>query len=163
MAYYFSSTSASLLSNRIHTTYFLISVLWKHPWFQLHVCVCPYIFLKVWSYSLYILTAIFDRSDLEVNYLAIEEDYLNLSSSVIYIVWKKSFLPTTLCVIFMILVSLFFSINVVFVLLKMSKNMFWVVARLSQRLKSTFFEIFSSLRVSFRDPPLKNISKHPWF
>ena len=39
----------------------------------------------------------------------------------------------------------FFSINVFFVLLKMSKNVFWVVARLPQRLKSTFFEIFSSL------------------
>ena len=31
----------------------------------------------------------------------------------------------------------------------------WVVAQLPQRLKSTFFEIFSSLRVSFRDPPLE--------
>ena len=30
----------------------------------------------------------------------------------------------------------------VFVLLKMLKNVFWVVARLPQRLKSTFFEIF---------------------
>ena len=38
----------------------------------------------------------------------------------------------------------FFSINVFFVLLKMSKNVFWVVARLPQRLKSTFFEIFSN-------------------
>ena len=34
----------------------------------------------------------------------------------------------------------------VFALLKMSKNGFWVVARLPQRLKSTFLEIFSSLR-----------------
>ena len=38
----------------------------------------------------------------------------------------------------------FFSINVFFVLLKMSKNVFWVVARLPQRLKSTFFENFSN-------------------
>ena len=38
----------------------------------------------------------------------------------------------------------FFSINVFFVLLKMSKSVFWVVARLPQRLKSTFFDIFSN-------------------
>ena len=38
----------------------------------------------------------------------------------------------------------FFLHNVFFVLLKMSKNVFWVVARLPQRLKSTFFEIFSN-------------------
>ena len=31
----------------------------------------------------------------------------------------------------------------------------WVVARLPQRLKSTFFENFSSIRFPFRDPPLK--------
>ena len=40
----------------------------------------------------------------------------------------------------------FFLHNVIFALLKMSKNVFWVVARLPQRLKSTFFGIFSSLR-----------------
>ena len=39
----------------------------------------------------------------------------------------------------------FFLHNVPFVLLKMSKNAFYMVVRLPQRLKSTFFEIFSSL------------------
>ena len=32
----------------------------------------------------------------------------------------------------------------------------------SQRLKSTFFEIFSSLRVPFGGPPLKNIDFRPF-
>ena len=36
----------------------------------------------------------------------------------------------------------------------------WVVARLPQRKKSTFFEIFSSLRVFFGDPPLIFFSKN---
>ena len=40
-----------------------------------------------------------------------------------------------LCVIFMILVTL--------------KNVFWVVARLPQRLKSTFFEIFAYFETYF--------------
>ena len=34
-----------------------------------------------------------------------------------------------------------------------------VVAQLPQRLKSMFFEILYSIRVSFRDPPLENFSK----
>ena len=64
-------------------------------------------------------------------------------------------------VIFMILVSLFFSINVFFVHLKMSKYVFWVVARLPQRLKSKFFEIFSSLQCGPIGiaAPLKNFKK----
>ena len=45
----------------------------------------------------------------------------------------------------------FFSPYCVFALLKMSKNVFWVVARLHQRLKSTFLEIFSSLYWSVRN------------
>ena len=36
----------------------------------------------------------------------------------------------------------------------------WVVARLPQRLKSTFSEIFSSLWVAFGDRPLENFSKN---
>ena len=44
--------------------------------------------------------------------------------------------------------------------LKRKKNPMcaWVVAQFPQRLKSTFFEIFSSLQVTFfRDPPFKKI------
>ena len=44
--------------------------------------------------------------------------------------------PYTLCLIFMTLVSVF-SPKCIFALLKMSKNVYWVVARLPQRLKST--------------------------
>ena len=33
----------------------------------------------------------------------------------------------------------------------------WVVARLPQRLKSMFFENFSSLRVPFGNPPLEKM------
>ena len=43
-------------------------------------------------------------------------------------------------------------------LMKMSKNVFWVVARLPQRLKSTLFEIFFSLcsvRKNFNQLPLR--------
>ena len=47
----------------------------------------------------------------------------------------------------------------VFVLLKMSKNVFWVVARLPQRLKSTFFEIFSSLHWSLQGRSIRKIFK----
>ena len=36
----------------------------------------------------------------------------------------------------------------------------WVVARLPQRLKAMIFEIFSSFRVSFGDPPLENFSEN---
>ena len=36
----------------------------------------------------------------------------------------------------------------------------WVVARLRQRLKLTFFEIFSSLKVPFGDPLLEKVSKN---
>ena len=42
----------------------------------------------------------------------------------------------------------------------MSKNVFWVVARLPQRLKSTLFEIFSILRVPFGHPPFEKISNN---
>ena len=43
----------------------------------------------------------------------------------------------------------FFLHIVFFVLLKMSKNAFWVVAGLPQRLKSGLYEIYSSLRWPF--------------
>ena len=59
------------------------------------------------------------------------------------------FLGAPLCVISMILVSLE---NVT----KYSH----VVARLPQRLKSTLFEIFSTLRVPFGHPPFKKISNN---
>ena len=36
----------------------------------------------------------------------------------------------------------------------------WVVARLPQRLKATFFEFFSSLQYSFGDSPLEKFSKN---
>ena len=36
----------------------------------------------------------------------------------------------------------------------------WVVARLPQRLRSMFFENFSSLQFSFGDPLLENFSKN---
>ena len=52
----------------------------------------------------------------------------------------------------------FFLHNVFFVVLKMSKNAFCVVARLPQRLKSTFFEKFSSLRW-----PLQGLSVQIFF
>ena len=44
--------------------------------------------------------------------------------------------------------------------LKMSKNVFCVVARLPQRLKSMFFEIFSSLRWPLRDSFVRKFSKN---
>ena len=52
-----------------------------------------------------------------------------------------------LCLIFMILVSL-----------ENVKKYSHVVARLPQRLKSTLFEIFSTLRVPFWHPPFEKIS-----
>ena len=52
------------------------------------------------------------------------------------LIGKKHAYTYALCVIFMILVSL-----------EMSKYVLWVVVRLPQRLKSTLFETFSSLRV----------------
>ena len=56
---------------------------------------------------------------------------------------------TTLCLIFMILVSL-----------ENVKKYSHVVARLPQRLKSTLFEIFSTLRVPFGHPPFEKISNN---
>ena len=58
----------------------------------------------------------------------------------------------------MILVSLF-SPYCVFALLKMSKNVFCVVARLHQRLKSRFFENFLHSAGPFGTAPLKKIKK----
>ena len=46
----------------------------------------------------------------------------------------------------------------VFALLKMSKNVFWVVARLPQILKSTFFEI-----LFFTPGPLRRSSTRKFF
>ena len=57
----------------------------------------------------------------------------------------------------------FFLHNVSCSLFKMSKNVFWVVARLPQRLKSTFFEIFSSLRWALRDRSIRKFFKKCWF
>ena len=54
-----------------------------------------------------------------------------------------------LCLIFMILVSL-----------ENVKKYSHVVARLPQRLKSTLFEIFSTLRVPFGHPPFEKISNN---
>ena len=59
------------------------------------------------------------------------------------------FFVCTLCVIFMILVSL-----------ENVKKMLWVVARLPQRLKSKLFEIFSTLRAPFGHPPFENFSNN---
>ena len=55
---------------------------------------------------------------------------------------------TALCVIFMIFVSL-----------EYVKNVFWVVARLPQRLKSTFFEIFSHSAGPFGTAPFEIFPK----
>ena len=53
--------------------------------------------------------------------------------------------PDTLCLIFMILVSI-----------ENVKKYSHVVAQLPQRLKSTLFEIFSTLRVPFGHPPFEH-------
>ena len=55
----------------------------------------------------------------------------------------------TLCLIFMILVSL-----------ENVKKYSHVVARLTHRLKSTLFEIFSTLRVPFGHPPFEKFSNN---
>ena len=62
---------------------------------------------------------------------------------------QSSTLTFTLCLIFMILVSL-----------ENVKKYSHVVAQLPQRLKSTLFEIFSTLRVPFGHPPFEKISNN---
>ena len=62
---------------------------------------------------------------------------------------RKSGTISALCLIFMILVSL-----------ENVKKYSHVVARLPQRLKSTLFEIFSTLRVPFGHPPFEKISNN---
>ena len=57
------------------------------------------------------------------------------------LIGKKHAYTYALCVIFMILVSL-----------EMSKYVLWVVVRLPQRLKSTFFELF----LQSDGPPFEN-------
>ena len=60
------------------------------------------------------------------------------------LIGKKHAYTYALCVIFMILVSL-----------EMSKYVLWVVVRLPQRLKSTFFELF----LQSDGPPFENLKK----
>ena len=61
----------------------------------------------------------------------------------------SALLAAALCLIFLILVSL-----------ENVKKYSHVVARLPQRLKSTLFEIFSTLRVPFGHPPFEKISNN---
>ena len=66
--------------------------------------------------------------------------------------FQQLFVRCALCVIFMILVSL-----------ENVTKYAHVVAQLPQRLKSTLFEIFSSLRVPFGHPPFVKISNNVHF
>ena len=76
-------------------------------------------------------------------------NYHKIKSNLFWNVFLSSTGPFALCVIFMILVSL-----------ENVKKYSHVVARLPQRLKSTLFEIFSTLRVPFGHPPFEKISNN---
>ena len=101
----------------------------------------------VWSWSSLVLCLSITGSIffLEKFLLAKYPQLLQHESSFVGRFWLRD----ALCLIFMILVSL-----------ENVKKYSHVVARLPQRLKSTLFEIFSTLRVPFGHPPFEKISNN---